>query len=322
MLVGNENELTNHISNWILKHPEIGLKLEGILSNAELEENTSKTLKAIFNQKEIDYVIVVSPRKLEKQMPKIASIADNMGIRVKIMSPYLRTVAGRVNFDTLAGIPIINLRNEPLESFHNRILKRILDVTVSSIAIVTLHSWLTPLIGAIIRFTSKGPAIFRQKRIGKDGKEFIMYKFRTMTTDYRKRNEDPLAGIGEITKKDDDRLTPIGKWLRKTNIDEFPQLFNVFIGNMSLVGPRPHMVSEDNELEEKLEKYPVRRYVKPGITGWAQINGYRGGTKDMMLMQKRTDYDIWYLENWSFWLDIKIIAITLWQMIIAKTAAH
>ena len=149
-----------------------------------------------------------------------------------------------------------------------------------------------------------------------------MYKFRTMTTDYRKRNEDPLAGIGEITKKDDDRLTPIGKWLRKTNIDEFPQLFNVFIGNMSLVGPRPHMVSEDNELEEKLEKYPVRRYVKPGITGWAQINGYRGGTKDMMLMQKRTDYDIWYLENWSFWLDIKIIAITLWQMIIAKTAAH
>lgn len=322
MLIGNNNELIDHISNWILKNPGTGLKLEGVLSNIDLEKEPPKTVKTIFNQKEIDYLIVVSSRRIEKLMPKIVSIADNTGIRVKIVSPDLRAVVGRVNFDTLAGIPIVNLRSEPLESLRNRILKRILDITVSSIAIVIIHSWLIPLIGAIIRITSRGPAIFCQKRIGKDGKEFLIYKFRTMTTDHHKSAEEALAGIGEITKKGDDRLTAIGRWLRKTNIDEFPQFFNVLSGNMSLVGPRPHMLSEDNDLEERLEKYPVRRYVKPGITGWAQTNGYRGGTRDMTLMQKRTEYDIWYVENWSLWLDIKIIAVTLWQMVTDRAGAH
>jgi len=317
MLIGDA-KLTNYISNWLPKHPEVGLRLEGVLSNAELEEINIKTLRAILVEKDIDYVIVVLSRRAEKLMPKIVSVADNIGIRVKIMAPPLYPVAGRTRFYKLAGIPIINLRNEPLEALHNRILKRILDIIISLTVLVTIHSWLTPIVGAIIRLTSKGPAIFRQKRVGKEGKKFVMYKFRTMGANHHKSEYDAFNGIGEITKDDDSRITPIGNLLRQTDIDEFPQFFNVFIGNMSVVGPRPHMVSEDIELQENLDKYPVRRYVKPGITGWAQINGYRGGTKDMALMQKRTDYDIWYVENWSFWLDIKVIATTFWQTINRK----
>ena len=321
MLIGGDDRWTSYVSSWISGHPGAGLKLEKVLSKTDLENNPFKTLTALFVKTKIDCIIVMSSQKMEKHIPMIVSVADNMGIRVKILAPYLRQGAGQINCDTLAGIPIVSVRKEPLELLHNRILKRILDITVSGIACVMIDLWLVPLIGAIIRLNSKGPVIFRQERIGREGAHFVIYKFRTMRH-YQGSRKEAFAGISHITEKDDDRFTSIGKWLRKTNIDEFPQLFNVLIGSMSLVGPRPHMVSEDLKLKKRLQKYPVRRYVKPGITGWAQINGYRGGTKDMTLMQNRTEHDIWYIENWSIWLDIKIIAITFWKMVTDRTEAY
>lgn len=251
---------------------------------------------------------------------EVMSIAGVAGTRVKMVASKSQQVDGEIN-------PILEAESSvrrrcPLESPYKCILKRLLDITVSFITILAIHLWLIPVIGAIIRLTSKGPAIFRQKRIGKDGKVFVIYKFRTMATDHHRSKKEALAGIGEITKENDSRLTPIGALLRKANIDEFPQFFNVLIGNMSLVGPRPHMVSEDMHLEENLEGYALRRRVKPGITGWAQVNGYRGGTNDMTLMQKRTDYDIWYIENWSIWLDIRIIVRTFWQVVLYKRGCH
>ena len=152
-----------------------------------------------------------------------------------------------------------------------------------------------------------------QDRIGHDGKLFRLFKFRTMYLS----NDMELAQKGKSmkTKQADHRIPWFGRLLRRTNLDEYPQFINVLLGTMSTVGPRPHMVGEDSVLEKQVARYRIRRFVKPGITGWAAINGLRGGTENLKLMTKRTEYDIWYLENWSFWLDIKIIIITIWQMI-------
>tara|TARA_Y100001968_G_C18847136_1_gene476333 strand:- start:30 stop:503 length:474 start_codon:yes stop_codon:yes gene_type:complete len=156
-----------------------------------------------------------------------------------------------------------------------------------------------------------------QDRVGIDGISFRCMKFRTMVS-----NKAAEKGYSHLTLKDDKRITWIGNILRKTNLDELPQFINVLMGNMSVIGPRPHMVSEDKEIAEKIEKYRIRRFVKPGITGLAAIKGYRGGTENLSLMQKRIDYDIKYIEEWSVWLDIKIAIITFWHMITFRTGAH
>ncbi len=247
-----------------------------------------------------------------RKIHKTISVVTDTG------SQRLREVDGSSDSGSLSA-PVIQLRPSPLDYLHNRILKRLLDIIISSIVISAVHLWLTPSVGLAIRLTSRGPSIFCQKRIGKKGRKFTIYKYRTMTTDHHASKKAALSGIGEITQENDARLTSIGEWLRKTNIDELPQFFNVFLGNMSVVGPRPHMVSEDAELGERLEQYSLRRRVNPGITGWAQVNGYRGGTEDMALMQKRTDYDLWYIENWSLWLDIKVILRTFWLVFANKT---
>ncbi len=159
--------------------------------------------------------------------------------------------------------------------------------------------------------------IIRQDRIGADGTRFQCMKFRTMVSD-----KSAEKGYSHLTSKDDDRITLIGRILRKTNLDELPQFINVLMGYMSVVGPRPHMVSEEQAIADKINKYRIRRFVKPGITGLAAIKGFRGGTENLTLMQKRIDYDIEYIEKWTFWLDVKIAIITAWQMLTFKTGAH
>jgi len=168
-----------------------------------------------------------------------------------------------------------------------------------------------------IKFSSKGPVVIRQNRIGVDGIQFKCMKFRTMVS-----NKSAEKGYSHLTSEDDSRITWIGKVLRKTNLDELPQFLNVLMGYMSVVGPRPHMVSEEQEIADKIDKYRIRRFVKPGITGLAAITGFRGGTENLNLMQKRIDHDIQYIENWSIWLDIKISIITFWQMLTLRTGAH
>ena len=176
--------------------------------------------------------------------------------------------------------------------------------------------WFVPIIYFLIKMTSKGDGIIGQRRIGIDGKEFTCYKFRTMYS-----NEAAEKGLSHLTKKDDPRITFIGKFLRKSNLDEMPQFINVIQGFMSVVGPRPHMVSEDKEIASKIKKYRIRHFIKPGITGLAAVEGYRGGTEDMPLMSKRIKYDIQYIEKWSIWLDLKICFKTAYQMVTLSTGA-
>jgi putative colanic acid biosynthesis UDP-glucose lipid carrier transferase len=207
----------------------------------------------------------------------------------------------------ISGMPVLKKYNEPLARLRNQTVKRTFDVIISGFVIVFILSWLIPLIGLLIKLESKGPIFFRQERSGRDNSSFVCLKFRSM-----RMNEQ--SDLVQATKNDM-RVTKLGAFLRKTSIDELPQFINVFKGDMSLIGPRPHMLRHTEEYNELINHYMVRLYLKPGVTGWAQANGYRGEITEISLMRKRVEYDIWYMENWSLLLDIKILWLTLVGMI-------
>ncbi len=268
-------------------------------------------LKLIIAEKGIDILFIDSKNK--SLVDEIINFCDNNGIRIKLLLSFPGLAGKRIGLEQIASLPFIDIRNEPLLYLHNRIIKRVLDIAISTLSILFVLTWLPIIVKVMQLLTYPGPLFFTQERIGLNGKKFKLYKFRTMFNS----SESTIASKGKskITKELDERVSKFGKFLRKSNLDEYPQFINVFLGSMSSVGPRPHMVREDEVLENKIINYRIRRFIKPGITGWAAINGFRGGTNDINLMQSRTNYDIWYLENWSIWVDIKIIIITVWQMI-------
>lgn len=196
--------------------------------------------------------------------------------------------------------------HEPLLDMKNRVMKRTFDVVCSLIVLLLLVFFL-PVIAFIIKRQSPGPIFFSQLRTGMDGRKFICYKFRSMHVN---KDSDTLQAT-----KDDPRKFPFGDFMRRSNIDEFPQFFNVLKGDMSMVGPRPHMVLHTEMYSKLIGEYMVRHFIKPGITGLAQVTGFRGETKELKQMEGRVQRDIWYMENWSFWLDIKICFLTIWQII-------
>ena len=193
-----------------------------------------------------------------------------------------------------------------MDDVGNRIKKRFYDVVASSLVIVFILSWLIPLVGLLIWLESRGPIFFTQQRSGKGGKAFNCLKFRSMKVN-KESNEKQAT-------KNDVRITRLGSILRKSSLDEMPQFLNVFMGDMSIVGPRPHMLKHTDDYSKLLNRYMVRHFLKPGITGWAQIHGYRGEIKHMQDINNRVEYDLWYLENWSLWLDTRIILMTAFNM--------
>ncbi|HPA34758.1 MAG TPA: undecaprenyl-phosphate glucose phosphotransferase [Chitinophagales bacterium] len=261
-------------------------------------------------QHQIDEFFCALPYNEEEKIKELIQFGDENLIRVKIvpdLSRFLTHHLNKVEIDYYGQIPVMTLRNEPLENIINRFVKRFFDIIFSLLVIIFVLSWLIPVIALIIKLTSKGPVFFIQERSGIKNKSFRVIKFRTMYM-----NDD--AHVRQATR-DDQRITPIGKLLRKTNLDELPQFFNVFIGQMSVIGPRPHMLKHTEEYSKIIDKFMVRHLVKPGITGWAQVNGYRGETKDVTDMEGRVRADVWYIENWSFWLDVKIIILTIINML-------
>jgi exopolysaccharide biosynthesis polyprenyl glycosylphosphotransferase len=210
--------------------------------------------------------------------------------------------------DYLHEIPIISLRHEPLEDIGNRIKKRVFDVLFSSFVILFILSWLLPIIALLIKLSSKGPVLFVQNRLGRDNKVFKMYKFRTLKFE---RDENKFRQV----IKNDDRVYKIGKFLRKTSLDEMPQFFNVLTGQMSVCGPRPHPLALNDAYKNIVDSYSVRQFLKPGITGWAQVNGFRGEIQNTLKMKKRIEFDLWYMENWSLWFDVKVIFLTVFKLV-------
>lgn len=228
--------------------------------------------------------------------------ADAHMIRVKFIPDYQLIFKRSVTLSVHQDLPIISFREEPLEKMDKRLKKRLFDICFTLILTILIFWWLIPLLALLVKLSSKGPVFFSQKRSGRNGEEFVCYKFRSM---YMNKDADTKAA-----EKGDKRITPLGAFMRKTNLDELPQFINVLKGDMSIVGPRPHMLNHTEEYRKIVDKFMVRHLLKPGITGWAQIHGLRGNISDKM-MQKRVEYDIWYLENWSFLLDIKIIIKTV-----------
>jgi Undecaprenyl-phosphate glucose phosphotransferase len=259
---------------------------------------------------QIDELFCALPYQEEEKIKELIEFGDENLIRVKIvpdLSRFLTHHLNKVEIDYYGQIPVMTLRNEPLENIVNRFVKRFFDIVFSLMVLALVFWWFVPLIALIIKLTSRGPVFFIQTRSGIKNKSFEVIKFRTM---YVNRKADVLQA-----SKGDSRITPIGKFLRKTNLDELPQFFNVFLGQMSVVGPRPHMLKHTEEYSKIIDKFMVRHLVKPGITGWAQVNGYRGETREVDDMEGRVRADVWYIENWSFGLDIKIIVMTIINMI-------
>ncbi len=245
-----------------------------------------------------------------EQNPQIYSLmqfADQNCIRFRIVPDISFFVKRNVHINYINQMPVLTLRSEPLEDLTNRIKKRLFDIVMTFFVVVFILSWLIPVISLLIWLDSKGPVFFVQTRSGKGNKEFKCLKFRSMKI-------NSLANIKQASKNDQ-RLTRIGKFLRRTNLDEFPQFLNVIRGNMSIVGPRPHMLKHTDEYSKATDQYMIRHFLKPGITGWAQVNGLRGEINSIGKLKSRVEHDVWYMENWSIWLDLKIIFLTVFNTI-------
>ncbi len=262
-----------------------------------------------------DEIICALPAGDDRNALPILRYAENNLIRFYIVPDFMRFIRKSVSLTTLAdSIPIISLREEPLKGGFNRFVKRSFDIFVSAIFTICVFPTLFIVLGSIIKATSKGPIFFKQKRTGENGEDFTCLKFRTMTV-----NKD--ADEKQATKGDA-RVTKIGAFMRKTNLDEMPQFLNVLKGDMSIVGPRPHMLKHTEMYSHLIDKYMVRHFAKPGITGWAQVTGFRGETKDISDMEGRVKQDVWYIENWTFWLDLKIICKTIVNMVKGEEKAY
>ena len=263
---------------------------------------------------DIDEIYCTIPGSSSEKISALLNFAEENMIRFYIIPDFYRDIKKSMVLDILESVPLLTIRTEPLQSPYNRIVKRCFDIVFSALVLITVFPFLYLIAGAFIKMSSKGPILFKQKRTGLYGREFECYKFRTMHVNV---DANSLQAI-----KDDPRTTKTGSFLRHTNLDEFPQFVNVLKGEMSVVGPRPHMLKHTEQYSILIDKYMVRHLVKPGITGWAQITGYRGETRTLEQMEGRVKRDVWYLENWSFFVDLKIIVVTIIQMFRGDSNAY
>lgn len=316
LLVGVNRNMVAMIRK-IQTSPDVGYQIAGLFTDAEPNEFTSQyyrgrlnEVKAFCKENQVHHMIISLPHHKSHFMNEMLQFGDNNLIRVKIIPEFSEYLSQTFYIDYIDHTPMLRFREEPLESLSNKLVKRAFDLFFSTLVLVFIFSWLFPIVAIVIKLSSPGPVFFVQERSGKRGKVFNCLKFRSMKVNDR---SDSLQAT-----KDDDRITPIGRFLRKTSLDEFPQFINVFKGEMSVVGPRPHMVNHTESYGRLVNKFMVRHFAKPGITGWAQVKGYRGETKEVEDMRKRAEADIWYLENWNLLLDIKIILLTVWNIIARK----
>lgn len=300
-LIGNTLKIQDYAKK-IETHPEYGMKIIKWVKDESQIENLD--IKEIEKEKP-ESVIIGVPNHCYHHISKLLRDLNNYLIEVIVLPDLSHSFVGYQIVD-MSGITAI-LINEPNFSNRSIIIKRLFDIFASSIGLLILSPFLI-LIAIIVKLTSKGPIFYQQVRMGLDGKEFKIYKFRTMTIDSSNKET--------WTIKNDPRVTQFGMFLRKTSLDEFPQLFNVLKGNMSLVGPRPERPVFVEEFRKEIPTYMLRHKMKAGITGWAQINGWRGDTS----IEKRIECDLYYIKNWSIWFDIWIILMTLWKGFINKNA--
>lgn len=313
VVIIGKGDLSDSLIEYFNESPELGYKVVGILDDKQGDDKI-ENLETFARDKNTDAIFCCVPNLTEERIKDIIDFAENNLIKVNLISQFSKLVSYNLSIEQFGSIPIINVNSIPLDNVVNRYVKRFFDIIFSSLVIVTILSWLVPIIGLLIKFESKGPIFFKQQRHGKDNKGFMCWKFRTMS--FEKNAEFKQAS------KNDSRITKIGNILRKTSIDELPQFINVFLGDMSVVGPRPHPIKLNEEFQPKIDRFWQRHAVKPGITGLAQAKGFRGETAAFSEMSGRVKLDRFYVKNWSLILDFKIIILTILSIIRSNENAY
>ena len=288
--------LDEHVPAGAMYH---GVKVLGTLGNLEY----------ILPEHKLDEIIIALPLEDYERLEEVVSICEKFGVHTKFVPDYNSIIPTKPYTEDLDGLPVINIRYVPLTNSGNIFIKRLFDIFASLCGII-VTSPIMLVVAILIKITSKGPVIFKQERVGLHNKTFQMYKFRSMKVQSAQKEKKGW------TRKNDPRVTAVGRIIRKTSIDELPQLFNILKGDMSLVGPRPERPQFVEKFMEEIPRYNVKHQVRPGLTGWAQVNGLRGDTS----IRKRVEYDIYYIENWSVFFDIKIIIMTFFTGFINKNA--
>lgn len=313
ILIGNEKNVSP-LKNFFTENPDYGYKLERVF---DLEKDKLRNLReslAFVLENKIDEIYCSMSDLTQNQINEIVYFADNNMKTLKFIPDEKQILSRNFTFEYYNYIPVISLRNILLDGTLNKVIKRIFDLLFAMVVILGLLSWLSLILAIIIKWESKGPLFFIQKRNGLNYKEFNCYKFRSMEL-----NDE--AHLNQVCKNDI-RVTKIGRFIRKTSIDELPQFLNVLLGDMSVVGPRPHMVSHTEMYALKIDKFMVRHFVKPGITGLAQTKGFRGEVETDEDIINRVKFDIFYMENWSILLDLKIIVITIYNTLKGDKKAY
>ncbi|KQS52742.1 MAG: undecaprenyl-phosphate glucose phosphotransferase [Flavobacterium sp.] len=313
VIVGNGKSVSQ-LEEFFNENPDYGYKLEKIYT---LTPNKKEQIEECFDfvmDNKIDEIYCSLSDLSNADVNRFIDFTDNNLKILKFLPDNKEILARNLIFDYYDYIPIISLRNIPLDEIANKIIKRTFDIMFSLVIIIGILSWLIPILAIFIKLESKGSVFFKQKRNGLNYKEFYCYKFRSM-----RLNE--IADLHQVSKNDP-RITKVGKFIRKTSIDELPQFFNVLLGDMSVVGPRPHMVSHTEMYARRIDKFMVRHFIKPGITGLAQTKGFRGEVESDKDIIYRVKFDIFYLENWSLLLDIKIIFLTVINAIKGEEKAY
>lgn len=308
---------------YVNENPQLGYKVAGMFGeerqeivsdmNLKYQGGISSALQFSLENGISEIFCALSGSQLE-EVQELMQEADHHMIRFRLVPDLKFLLNENIMLELYGKLPVLTYRNEPLENKANELMKRAFDFSFALLVSVFILSWLIPIIGVIIKLDSKGPVFFRQLRSGKNNQPFYCYKFRSMQVN---SESDSLQAT-----KGDARVTRVGAFLRKTSLDELPQFINVLLGDMSVVGPRPHMLKHTQDYSMLIGNFMVRHFLTPGITGWAQVSGYRGETKETEAMNKRVEADIWYLENWTFFLDLKIIFLTVWNSLSGKDKAY
>jgi len=302
------NETAKNLNRLLEFNPTLGYKFIGYVSDDDYidKEIIGKIheLEKVIKEHQIETVFVsLSLFNESLKSKEYLRMCNRTGVRLRFVPDNQQWLKKTMNMEKMGQLMIINPQVIPLDNFESQFMKRLFDIVFSSLVIILLLSWFLPLLAILLKINSKGPVFFVQKRTGINNKTFKCLKFRSMKVNNESDIKQAVEG--------DQRITAFGNFLRKSNIDELPQFFNVLFGQMSVVGPRPHMLKHTDQYSGLIDGYLVRHYIKPGITGFAQISGYRGETDELWKMERRVHYDMNYLENWNFWWDLKIILMTI-----------
>ena len=302
----------------IRANPEWGYIVRGILADNKPRGTQYRGVKVlgrtenltiVLPENKLDEIVITLGLAEYHKLEHIVGMCEKSGVHTKFIPDYNNIIPTKPYTEDLLGLPVVNIRHVPLSNVLNALLKRGVDL-FGAVTALLLFSPVMAFTALAIKITSPGPLIFKQERIGFQNKPFLMYKFRSMVV------QDENKEKGGWTTQNDPRVTGFGKFIRKTSIDELPQLFNVLKGNMSLVGPRPERPQFVEKFSEEIPRYRVKHQVRPGLTGWAQVNGYRGDTS----IRKRIEYDLYYIENWTLGFDFKIIFLTFFKGFVNKNA--